>query len=39
LGSVSLKFQKSDSTLIGKEILRFQMFKAIEDLKQKMARI
>ena len=35
LGSVSLKFQKSDGTLIGKEILQFQMFKTIEDLKQK----
>ena len=34
LGHVSLKFQKSDSTLIGKETMRSQMFKALEDLKQ-----
>ncbi len=35
LGDVSLKFQKSDSTLIGKETLRLELFKAIEDLKEK----
>src|SRR5271156_2631826 len=34
LGDVSLKFQKSDSTLIGKETMRSEMFKAIENLKQ-----
>jgi hypothetical protein len=34
LGDVSLKFQKSDSTLIGKETMRLQMLKALENLKQ-----
>ena len=29
-----MKFQKSDSTLIGKETMRLQMFQTLEDLKQ-----